>query len=279
MGRCRRSRGAKTRLAVGLVGLVAGCGSFSEAPAPTVADGGADGSNGADGAADTGSPLADGGVPFGDAGTTCFDLTTGTHGFVAYNQAGATFSSDGAGLRLHFPVQGAAGAAAWQRTVDAPASATGARLTFEAVITIPSSNLPVSMWYAGLVTLVNGRPANIGTLSAVHMTLGEGASNNAIVLMETFPDGTANPLEGNTFVGTLHGGASAITATLDVTWSTDPGANLRGQLSPQPEATLDPPGRTLIGARSRVIGLSLGGEAKGQPDLGILYTNVCYTFH
>ena len=274
MGFGSRSRGAATFLAVFALGEAgAHCGTFSEAPAPVVAEAGADGGS------DAGAPPGDGGSPPIDASPTCFDLTTGTHGFVAFNENGATSSSDAAGLRLHFPVQGAACAAAWQRTVVAPPAATGVRMNFEAVITIPSSNLPATTWYAGLATLVNGKPASVDMVSSVHMVLGEGASDNAVVSMETFPAGTANPLDVNTFLGTLHGGPSTIAAVLDVTWSVNAGANLRGQLSPQPEVTLDPPGPTLVGARSTIVGLSLGGAAMGHPDLGILYTKVCYAFH
>jgi hypothetical protein len=265
-------------LLAGLVlgGAVAGCGTFSETPAPVVAEAGADGASDASDTSDAGSPLDGGGPPI-DASPTCVDLTTGTHGFGAFNESGATSSSDGAGLRLHFPAGSAGSAAAWQRTVDAPQSSIGVRLTFDAVITIPSTNLPTTSWYAGLATLVNGKPASVDMVSSVHMVLGEGGSDNAVVSMETFPNGTANPVEGNTFVGTLKGGATTITATLDVKWSTEAGANVRGQLSPQPEATLD--ARTLVGVRSPMIGLSLGGAAMGNPDLGILYTKVCYEFH
>ena len=273
MGRRSPSRRATTRLAVFLpFVVVAGCGTFSEAPAREVADAGADG------AVDAGVAVGDGSGVGPDVAPTCFDLTTGMHGFVAFSEGGASSSSDGAGLRLHFPVQGATGVAAWQRTVDAPPSATGVRLTFEAVITIPSADLPTTTWYAGLATVVNGRPANVDSVSSVHMVLGEGASDHAVVSMETFPDGTAKAVDINTFVGSLPGGPSTITATLDVKWSTEPGANVRGQLPPQPEQTLDPFGRTLVGTRSPLVGLSLGGAAMGQPDLGILYTKVCYAF-
>jgi hypothetical protein len=231
---------------------------------------------------DAGSPEAstasDGSV-VADAGE-CFDLTSSSTGFRSQSSSGGSLTVElGRGLAVVYP-DGDAGDsyAAWDHKFAVPPGTSGATVTLEADIKLPSKLTPPP-WYAEFAALAHGDSASNST-SIVGLALADvsnGIAQSIGLDVNTFPNGGQDAsLDNSSNIGFVALGVArqAVKVVLDVTWSavSAPGTVVAA-LDNQPEVSLS--SVTLQSPPVSSWTLVLGGTASGNPALTILYTRAC----